>query len=102
MAMESHSRVGAGVGKCFWKVFNGEKCSHQSPLERGNKVQGEGASEASSSTYASKVSMALRWKCRDGKGDFRGSKSMAKLGFTRGKSMGKSSSNYVCVGGRNY
>ena len=60
MAMESHSRVGEHVGKFLGKVLNWEKCSYHSPHERGNKVQGEGASEASSSTYASKVSIAMR------------------------------------------
>ena len=51
---------GAGVGKFLGKGLNEVKYSHQSPHERGNKVQGEGASEASSSTYASKVSMTMR------------------------------------------
>ena len=59
MAMLSDLKKSAGVGKCLGKGSNEGKFSHQSPHERGNKVQGEGASEASSSTYASEVSMAM-------------------------------------------
>ena len=47
MAMESHSRVGAGVGKCLRKDFNGGLWPKQSSHEGGNKVEGGGASEAS-------------------------------------------------------
>ena len=59
MDMESHSRVGSGVGKCFGKGLNEGKCLKQGFHERENKVQGEGASEASFPTLHARFSCPL-------------------------------------------
>ena len=95
MAMECHSRVGVGGGRCLRMDLKGKMCSKQTSHEGG------GASEASFPLMQEIFPWLWKESVEIRKWLWGGSKSITNLGFRKGNLGGNISSNYVCGGQEN-